>query len=582
VTLRRVGIWLVLPAGLAFCVRAEYEQYRVDRPWTLLLMDILPGVVFIAAGVYVALRRPQNRCWVLLVLAGVTWAAGAFQASSDKDIQLFGFAFGKWYELFLVWLLLAFPTGRLQARRDRVLLVAMAALLTVRTLSRVFLHVPPDLSGCRCVENRFLPITDPRWFDRVESLYSWGSTIVVLLVVASLAERWWRASEPRRRMTTPALVAGVLLAAGMLYDNVLRSRLEIPEASQLRIYYALNVARIGVALSLVVGLLRLRSTRSAVVDLVAELGHDAAPARLGEAVGRALGDPDLVLLPWSAEAGAYVDESGQVVELDEVTNRAVTLIEQRGEPVAALVHDEALLEDPALVGAIVAAVRLTIDNEKLNAELEAQLEEVEASRARIVEAGDAERQRIERDLHDGAQQRLVTVALSLRLAASRDDVAGVPQVREVLLRAVNDLGDAVDELRDLARGIHPAILTDAGLEEALESLADRSPVPLDLEVVVAEEPPAPVAATLYFSVAEALTNVAKHAQATEVQVRVRQHDGRLCAEVHDNGVGGARSAAGSGLAGLADRVAALGGTMRVQSPQGRGTRLEVELPCASS
>ena len=260
----------------------------------------------------------------------------------------------------------------------------------------------------------------------------------------------------------------------------------------------------------------------------------------------------------------------------------MTHIERHGEPVAVLVHDSALLEDPGLVNAVVAAVRLTIDNEQLQAELEEQLAEVAASRARIVAAADEERRRIERDLHDGAQQRLVAVALALRLAETRLGDDSDPAVRDVLAQGVKDLGEAIDELRDLARGVHPAILSESGLVAALESLVDRSPFPVRLDVDIASEPPSAIAATAYFAVCEALSNVAKHANADDVTVLAVDGDGRLRILVVDDGIGGADPAEGSGLRGIADRVATVGGRVRVESIVGTGTRFEVELPCASS
>jgi signal transduction histidine kinase len=382
---------------------------------------------------------------------------------------------------------------------------------------------------------------------------------------------------------SPGLFAATTLAAAGAYEYAIGWNAELPGATGLRIFYVVWWAYAAVAFALAVGLLRLRRTRSAVVDLVAELGHDAPPARLGDALARALGDASLTLLPWSAAAGRYVDDSARPVELPvDQPNRAVTRIERRGEPVAALVHDIALLEDPGLINAVVAAVRLTIDNEQLQAEIETQLAEVAASRSRIVAAGDAERRRIERDLHDGAQQRLVTIALALRLAETRLDGDASPGVRVVLSHAVKDLGEAIDELRDLARGIHPAILSESGLGAALESLVGRSPLPVRLDIVLNDEPPSAIAAAAYFTVSEALTNVVKHANADDVTVRVIAHDGMIRIEVTDDGDGGADAHDGSGLRGVADRVAAVGGTLRLHSPAAGGTRVEVELPCASS
>ena len=205
-------------------------------------------------------------------------------------------------------------------------------------------------------------------------------------------------------------------------------------------------------------------------------------------------------------------------------------------------------------------------------------EEVDASRARIVAAGDDERRRLERNLHDGAQQRLVALALTLRVAGIRlanDD----PEVPDLLRRANEELTEALSELRELARGIHPSILTDRGLEPALEMLADRASIPVELTVSIDRRLPRPVEAAAYYLVAEALTNASKHAQAEHVEVRVRQAEGSLRVAVADDGVGGADRGGGSGLRGLCDRVEALGGLLELTSPPGVGTTLSARIPC---
>jgi signal transduction histidine kinase len=213
----------------------------------------------------------------------------------------------------------------------------------------------------------------------------------------------------------------------------------------------------------------------------------------------------------------------------------------------------------------------------LDAELQARLEELRASRARLVEAGDAERRRLERDLHDGAQSRLVALAVLLRTARMRTEDGS--ELAGMLDQASEELQTGLGELRELARGIHPAVLTDRGLEPALETLAARAPVPVTVEPGVPAGLPAPVEIATYFVVSEALTNVAKYAMASEATVAVRQVNGRVCVDVTDDGVGGADAAQGSGLRGLADRVAALDGTLALESPPGRGTRLHAEIPC---
>jgi signal transduction histidine kinase len=221
---------------------------------------------------------------------------------------------------------------------------------------------------------------------------------------------------------------------------------------------------------------------------------------------------------------------------------------------------------------------LAIDNERLQAEIRAQLHEVRASRARIVQAADAERRRIERDLHDGSQQRLVTLSMALALARTRLGQTPDPQLDGLLVEAAGEVQLALSELRELARGIHPAILTEAGLGPALESLAQRSPVRVQIVATPAVRLPAAIEAAAYFVVAEALANVAKYASASNVTVAARVLDGVLCVEVVDDGRGGADTARGTGLQGLGDRVGALDGCFDVISPPGGGTCVRAELP----
>ena len=221
---------------------------------------------------------------------------------------------------------------------------------------------------------------------------------------------------------------------------------------------------------------------------------------------------------------------------------------------------------------------LELENVRLDAELQDRIEELRASRARIVQASDTARRRLERDLHDGAQQRLVALALDLKLARAKLD-KDPAAAAELLDASIEELAEATRELRELARGIHPALLTDRGLGPALEAIASRAPVPVEVAPVPEMRLPGPVESAAYFVVAEALTNVSKYANATHAEVTVTRSNGRVVVEVRDNGVGGADPAAGSGLSGLADRVAALDGLLDVQSPQGGGTIVRAEVPC---
>ncbi|WP_165350428.1 sensor histidine kinase [Xylanimonas protaetiae] len=537
----------------------------------------LIGWVCIASGLAIWRFRPQNRCWWLVTAAGFAWYAVLLNSAGNGSLGLVAFALVGWYNGLLVWALLAYPTGRIATRGERIVLVLILGVVVARTTARALLYVPADLTGCGCVTNRLIPaVTDDRWWQGTEAAFRIVYPALVVPAVTGVALRWRRASRPVRRMLQPALVAGTVMAVSAILGSVAG----LNTGPTLIPTYALtDWATAAVAVTLAVGFSRLRQTRASVVDLVSELGDDAPPGRLADALRRALEDPNLTLLPWSAERGGYVADDGTPVGPQALDQRTVTRIERRGEPIALLVHDAALLEDPGLVRGVMAAVRLSVDNDRLQAAMEAQVAEVAASRARIVVAGDAERRRIERNLHDGAQQRLVTIALSLKLAEAQMDGTD-PATRAALQRAVDELGVAINELRDLARGIHPPLLTESGIAAAVEALTDRFPVPTTLTVDLEREPSPLVSATLYFAIAEALTNVAKHAHAEHVHVRLRADAHEARATVEDDGIGGADASGGTGLRGLADRAAAGGGSMSVSPGPAGGTTIEVRMPCA--
>jgi signal transduction histidine kinase len=258
--------------------------------------------------------------------------------------------------------------------------------------------------------------------------------------------------------------------------------------------------------------------------------------------------------------------------------RAVTMLEREGSPLAAILHDPALLEDPGLVASVATAVRLTVENDRLQGEVHAQLAEVRESRARIVEATDAERRRIERDIHDGAQQRLVALSLAIGRARGQVGPGADPNLEATLAQASEEVRAALAELRELARGIHPAILTEAGLEPAVRSLADRAAVPVELRADLPRRLPGPVEATAYFVVSEALANVGKHARARSASVDLAMVGDSVTVEVRDDGCGGADPTHGSGLRGLRDRVETIGGTLVATSPVGGGTIIRAILP----
>jgi signal transduction histidine kinase len=325
-----------------------------------------------------------------------------------------------------------------------------------------------------------------------------------------------------------------------------------------------------------IGLLRTRLARGAVAELVVELGGPLEPGTLRAALARALRDPSLTVAYWLQDGERFVDADGRAVALPRT---GVTEVRREGRLIAALVHDPALDDEPELVASAGAAAGLALENERLQADLRARLEELRASRTRIVEAAQDERRRIERDLHDGTQQRLVSIAMTLGLADARlerDPAA----VRPLLDQARAALSDALAELRGLSQGIHPGILTERGLRAALEELAYGARLPLELDVGLSERLPERVEAAAYYVVSEALTNIVKHACATTVRVQVTRIDGAAMIEVADDGIGGADDTRGTGLRGLYDRVDALGGRLHVESPTGGGTVVQARIPCA--
>jgi signal transduction histidine kinase len=315
-------------------------------------------------------------------------------------------------------------------------------------------------------------------------------------------------------------------------------------------------------------------------ELFVELRGDPAPSDLRDALARALRDPSLTLAYWLPEFRSYADHDGRQVELPNADGRrAMRVIERKGARVAALLHDPALRDEPELLDAVTAAAGLALENARLNVELRARVEELRGSRARIVEAGHRERQRLERNLHDGAQHRLV--ALSLQLSLLEEELVGDSRATAQLELARGEIDTSLEELREIAQGIHPAVVSGHGLAVALEQLAARAPVPVRVSVELEGRLPEALEVAAYYLISETLTNIGKYAQASLATVEVIRRNGHIRVEVIDDGIGGADTDGGSGLRGLADRVEALGGWLRVWSPDGGGTRVRAEIPCVS-
>src|SRR5262249_38569145 len=380
---------------------------------------------------------------------------------------------------------------------------------------------------------------------------------LAIAFVALLVRKVARATPGGRRVVLPLFLAAAFAALQFTVQLIaLGGPVNSWSPHHVVWFWIGTLASLAIPVSLAAGMLWGRRARATVADFVVELER-TPPGAVRDALARTLGDPTLALALWLPDQSGYVDAAGRPVTMPQPgDDRAVTVLGPPEAPVAALIHDPALLERAALLHSAAAAARLALENERLQAELRAQLTELRASRARIVSAGDDERRRLERNLHDGAQQRLLSLGLALQLARARlgPEADGAA---ELLAEADAELRAALDELRELARGLHPALLTEQGLGPALRSLAERSPVAVSIAGVPDGRLPAPAEAASYFLVSEALANVAKYARASRVSVSLARVDSRLLIDVDDDGVGGADPSRGSGLRGLVDRVQAL-------------------------
>ena len=544
--------------------------------WLRLVINGAVCGTYIATGLLAWSRRPANRTGRFMVAVGLLLLLDPLQDGTLPPLILVGVVATTVSDILLGYLILAFPWGTLRSNVDRAFLAVSGVAMLSANLAALA-GFDPQAEGAG-FDNPYLLIGDPGLASAAIALSRLTSIVVLSGYLAIFATRWARASGPARRIYSPVLVPSTVLVIAIMVSTI-TSGLDVPDDLRLAAGITQALARVLIPVGFLVGLLRTRMARSAVADLVVELGEMPTPARLRDALGNALGDPGLTVAYWAPETGDYRADDGLPAVLPSAdSGRAVTFLERDGQPIAAILHDEVLLDDPALVASVASAVRLSVENDRLQAEVESQLGEVRESRARIVEAGDAERKRVERDLHDGAQQRLVSLTLALRLARLKLGDDADPDVTRSLDAASEEARSALAELRELARGIHPQILTEAGLGSAIESLADRSSVDVAVDLRTDQRFSPTVEATAYFVVSEALANVAKYAGATRAHVRTDWHDDELTIEIADDGVGGAEPGPGGGLRGLADRLSAVDGRLEIFSPKGGGTRLLATIP----
>jgi signal transduction histidine kinase len=563
-----------LAAGIGSAVIMADAQHDAPGPAGI-AVSLLVGWSFVLSGLVAWERRPDNIIGKVMVATGFAWFAHELVWTTAAFPWTLSQLLESAYVLGAGFVLVSFPDGRLHTAAERWCFGAASFVVGPLTVATLVLGYG-DARDCSCPDDLVRIADAPTASEAIVHVQQIAGAVLAVATIGVVASRWRGASPSRRLAIAPVLASGAVLFA-LAIPWMLNDALDEPLHDWPDVAFQLALAAMPVAF--LVGVLRTRLARAAVADLVVELGDQVAPGQLRAALARALRDPSLTVAYWLVDGQRYVDADGCPVALPDGTDRAVTEVRREGSRVAALVYDPALADEPELVASVGAAAGLALENARLQAELRARLEELRASRARIVEATQTERRRIERDLHDGAQQRLVSIAMTLGLADSRLD-RDTSTARALLGEARTSLSDALRELRELAQGIHPGILSERGLRAALEELAYGARLPLELDIGLSQRLPERVEAAAYYVVAEALTNIAKYARASAVSIRVRCACDQALVEIADDGIGGADGTRGTGLRGLSDRVEALGGTLRVESPAGGGTVIHAEIPCA--
>jgi signal transduction histidine kinase len=565
--------WAALVISAATLVGIVIGELTVDLPRVRSRVNMVIGPtgagVWVVAGLISWRVRPDSKVGPLMVLIGwIHPAEPLIGGLAGAYVQWVLFILMPLHTLILQ-MALSFPGGRL----TRAARITVGAAWTAWFIGAIAIALDLRSERCPACPPNPIPFADQDISDLIYAvrepleLAVWTATVVILI------QRWRTASKPGRRALNPMLW-------GTLQYAILTVLL-VP------LGFGLNDGRpdkpgfwsfVLIAVGVLIGMLRTRQHHSVVADLMVELHAQPGPEELRALLARTLGDPSLELAYWLPDRREYVDAAGSPAPLDEDDGRRITVLrDDNEEPLAALVYDPALLEDPKLLGAVSAAAQFALENSRLHAELRARLHDVRESRSRLVTATNAERRRIERNLHDGAQQTLLGLRLAVRMARNR---TGDPKLLDTLLADIDtELQGAVEELRTLARGVHPPVLSEEGLEPALAALARHAAIPTEVSCAVPERLSEPVETAAYYVAAEALANVHKHAHAGRARIDVAVAHGRAVIEVSDDGCGGA-DPQGSGLRGLRDRVEAIDGTLRILSTPATGTRVRAEIPCA--
>jgi len=538
----RPVLLLLAVAGTLLGLAAEWVAYGWDDPrrW---IPDLAVGWSFIACGLVGRWRRPNSGTGLLMLAVGFTWFLGNFASVDVPSIAWLATHALYLHRGPLIHCVLSFPTGRLTSKVDRAVVAVGYVAATITPIAR-------------------------------EEIVT---AILGVLLVAVAFRDYAGAIGPARRARLLALRAAIAVGIALSGSALARLAFSTVAANEAALL-AYEAVLCAVAVGLLIGLIRASWERITVTDLVVELAESPSTT-LRDTLAGALGDPSLQVGYWLPESRRYVDAQGRLFEIPPAgAGRAVTPIQLDGRPLGVLVHDPAVLDDPGLLDSIGAAARLAAANARLQAEVRAQVAEVMASRRRLVDVADEERRRLERRLHEGAGQRLDGLTDSLVKGRALAERSAEVETLVLLQQADRQLGRTIEELHELARGLHPRVLEESGLADALTELVRHSPVPVELQMS-AVELPAEIKAGVYFVCSEGLANIAKHSRATSAAITVTVQDGRLVVvEVVDDGVGGVDEHKGTGLHGLTDRVEALGGRLAVVSSEGGGTRLTTEIP----
>jgi signal transduction histidine kinase len=562
------GIALAGCAGAAVLMWLALTSDHVNEPGLQAALTDWITLPYILAGVIAWSRRPDSRFGPLMIATGFAIFLSSLGWSNAPWLHTIGQAFDLVPAVVFLHVFLAFPTGRLERRLERELVAAgYVAAFGLELIGMMLGGYGPD--------NVLEVVSEPGAAGTLLDVQLLTISAFCLIGVGVLVARRRSAGRPLRR-SVGLLVDAFALGLVMIAALFLTGAFEGPGFETIRraTFFVVGLA----PAAFLTGLLSARLARSALADLLLEMHADPAPADLRDALARALRDPSLTLAYWLPEYETWTDVDGRPTGPPVAQDgRATTVIDRGGEPVAALTHDASLEDEPELLQAVGAAAGIALDSARLHADLAARLDELRGSRVRVIEAGQKERQRLERNLHDGAQQRLVALSLDLTLLKKR--LAADPEAGTRIDHARSEIALSLEELRAVARGLHPAVVSGHGLAVALESLAARATIPVRLNVELEGRLPEPLEVAAYYLVSESLANIGKHAEATSASIDVTRRNGDVVVEIVDDGIGGADTERGSGLRGLADRVEALDGRLRVWTPLGQGTRVRAEIPC---